>query len=387
MSKKATYEELEQRIKKLEAEAAEGKLAEEALRDREVFIKSVMDNLPIGIAVNSVDPAVKFEYMNDNFPNYYQTTREALSDPDAFWDAVYEEPEFREEIKKRVLDDCASGEPERMYWIDVPIVRKGGKTSFITSKNIPIPDKHLMISTVWDVTDRKQAEEALRESEKKYRLLVNNLPSIVYKGYKDWSVEFFDRKIELLTGYDADEFNARKMKWSDIIIEEDFEAARVRFIEALKTDKSYLREYRIRSKTEDMRWIQERGHIVCDKKGDIQYVNGVFFDITRHKKAVEKLRKSERFLQNIFDAIQDGISVLDKDLNILRINNTMIKWYAHAMPFKGKKCYEFYHGRTERCEICPSLRALEKGSLQMDIVPLVESGQSVGWLGCILFLF
>ena len=128
MSKKATYEELEQRIKKLEAEAAEGKLAEEALRDREVFIKSVMDNLPIGIAVNSVDPAVKFEYMNDNFPNYYQTTREALSDPDAFWDAVYEEPEFREEIKKRVLDDCASGEPKRMYWIDVPIVRKGGKT-------------------------------------------------------------------------------------------------------------------------------------------------------------------------------------------------------------------------------------------------------------------
>ncbi len=380
MSKKATYEELEQRIKKLEAEAAEGKLAEEALRDREVFIKSVMDNLPIGIAVNSVDPAVKFEYMNDNFPNYYQTTREALSDPDAFWDAVYEEPEFREEIKKRVLDDCSSGEPERMYWIDVPIVRKGCKTSFITAKNIPIPDKHLMISTVWDVTDRKQAEEALRESEKKYRLLVNNLPGIVYKGYKDWSVEFFDRKIELLTGYDADEFNARKMKWSDIIIEEDFEAARVRFIEALKTDKSYLREYRIRSKTEDIRWIQERGHIVCDKKGDIQYVSGVFFDITRHKKAVEKLRKSERFLQNIFDAIQDGISVLDKDLNILRINNTMIKWYAHAMPFKGKKCYEFYHGRTERCEICPSLRALEKGSLQMDIVPLVESGQSVGWL-------
>jgi PAS domain S-box-containing protein len=380
MSKKATYEELEQRIKELEVEATGSKLAEEALKKREVFIKSVMDNLPMGIAVNSVDPAVKFEYMNDNFPNYYRTTREALTDPNVFWDAVYEEPEFREEIKKRVLDDCASGDPERMYWIDVPITRKGFETSFITAKNIPIPDKQLMISTVWDVTDRKQAEEALRESEEKYRLLVNNLPCIVYKGYKDWSVEFFDIKVELLTGYDVDEFNTRKMKWSDIIVEEDFEATREHFIEALKKDKSYLREYRIRSKTGDVYWIQARGQIVCDNKGDMEYVTGVFFDITHHKQAEDELRNNERFLQNIFDAIQDGISVLDKDLNILQINNTMKKLYSHAMPFKGKKCYEFYHGRTERCEICPSIRALEKGSLQMDIVPLVESGQSVGWL-------
>jgi len=230
------------------------------------------------------------------------------------------------------------------------------------------------------IIDRKQMEAQLRESEKKYRLLVNNLPGVLYKGYKDWSVEFFDRKIELLTGYDVDEFNARKMKWSDIIVEEDVEAAREHFIEALETDKSYLREYRIKSKAGDIHWIQERGQIVCDSKGDMEYVTGVFFDITRHKKAEDKLRKSERFLQNIFDAIQDGISVLDKDLNIMRINNTMMKWYAHAMPFKGKKCYDFYHGRTAPCEICPSIRALDKGSLQMDIVPLVESGQSVGWL-------
>jgi len=183
-----------------------------------------------------------------------------------------------------------------------------------------------------------------------------------------------------LTGYDADEFNARKMKWSDIIIEEDLEAAKEHFIHAIETGKSYLREYRIRSKTGDIHWIQERGQILCDDNGDIKYVTGVFFDITHHKQAEDKLKKSERFLQNIFDAIQDGISVLDKDLNIMRINNTMEKWYSHAMPFEGKKCYEFYHGRTERCEVCPSIRALEKGSLQMDIVALIESGQSVGWL-------
>jgi len=247
-------------------------------------------------------------------------------------------------------------------------------------KNHKIDLKEKTMKLEKKIIDRKQMEERLRESEEKYRLLVNNLPGVVYKGYKDWSVEFFDRKIEFMTGYDVNEFNARKMKWSDIIFDKDVEAAREHFIEALETDRSYLREYRIRSKTGNIYWIQERGQIVCDKKGDMEYVTGVFFDITRHKKAVDKLKKSERFLQNIFDAIQDGISVLDKDFNILRINNTMVKWYPHAIPFKGKKCYEIYHGRTERCEICPSIRALEKGSLQMDIVPLVESGQSVGWL-------
>jgi len=134
------------------------KKAEEALRENEAITRAVLDNLPIGIAVNSVDPAVTF-YMNDNFPLFYRTTREQLADPGAFWNAVYEEPEFREEIKKRVLDDCASGDPCRMQWLDVPISRKGDETHFITARNTSVPEKRLMISTVWDVTARKRAAE------------------------------------------------------------------------------------------------------------------------------------------------------------------------------------------------------------------------------------
>ncbi len=142
---------------------AERKQAEGALRESETFIRAIMDKLPIGIAVNSVAPTVEFTYMNDNFPKFYRTTREALADADAFWDAVYEEADFREEMKKRVLDDCAGSDPKRMHWIDVPITRKGDRTTFITAMNTPIPDRKLMISTVWDVTDRKQAEGEIRK--------------------------------------------------------------------------------------------------------------------------------------------------------------------------------------------------------------------------------
>ncbi|MHB8772691.1 MAG: PAS domain S-box protein [Syntrophales bacterium] len=136
----------------------ERKAAEEALREREAFIKAVLDNLPIGIAVNSVNPAVA-EYMNDNFPRFYRTTREQLADPDAFWGVVYEDPALREEIRKRVLDDCASGDPARMCWVDIPLTRHGEDTTYITARNIPVPDRQLMISTVWDVTERKRQEE------------------------------------------------------------------------------------------------------------------------------------------------------------------------------------------------------------------------------------
>ncbi len=96
-----------------------------------------------------------------------------------------------------------------------------------------------------NIIERGKAELTLLKNEEKYRLLVNNIPSVVYRGYKDWSVEFIDRKLELLAGYDVDDFNSQEMKWSDIIVEEDIKIARKSFIQALKTDKSYVREYSV----------------------------------------------------------------------------------------------------------------------------------------------
>jgi PAS domain S-box-containing protein len=170
--------------------------------------------------------------------------------------------------------------------------------------------------------NRMAAEKALQQSEEKYRLLVKNLPSIVYKGYPDWSVEFFDSKIEHVTGYSADEFNSKNIKWKDIVIQEDLEAARETFITALKTDKSYVREYRIESKQGSIHWIQERGQIICNDKREIEYVSGVFFDITDNKQAREKLRKSEEMARALLNATTDAVVLLDQEGIILDINDT-----------------------------------------------------------------
>jgi PAS domain S-box-containing protein len=95
----------------------------------------------------------------------------------------------------------------------------------------------------------------------------------------------------------------------------------------------------------------------------------------------ETLLEAEHFLSNIFESIQDGISVLDKDMNIIRVNQTMERWYSHAMPLVGKKCYEAYHGRNERCDICPTHQTVLTGRAAREVVSKVgPGGKIVGWL-------
>jgi PAS domain S-box-containing protein len=146
--------------------------------------------------------------------------------------------------------------------------------------------------------ERRLAEAAIRQAEEQYRLLVRNLPSIVYKGYRDWSVDFFDdKKIQSRLGYNLEDFNSRRLKWSDVIVEEDVEQASREFVQAMRTDKSYVREYRIKTKAGKILWIHDRGQIVCDEEGEIEYLSGVFFDITDRKHTDEALRQSEKELR------------------------------------------------------------------------------------------
>ncbi|MCC7574344.1 PAS domain S-box protein, partial [Candidatus Woesearchaeota archaeon] len=140
------------------------KKTEQELHERETLLTAVMDNLPIGIAVNTVFPGVNFIYMNDKFPQIYRTTRKKLSKPGAFWDIAYEDPVFRSQIKKRVEEDIASGDPQRMHWENIPVTRKGEETRYISAYNIPIPGKDLVISTVMDVTDINQSQHKLRKT-------------------------------------------------------------------------------------------------------------------------------------------------------------------------------------------------------------------------------
>ena len=141
--------------------------------------------------------------------------------------------------------------------------------------------------------ERRLAEAALKESEEKYRLLVKNLPAVVYKGYVDCAVDFIDEKVEELTGYSKGQFDAREMKWNNVVLPEDHQQFKKAFLKGLQDSGSYIREYRIRRKDGETIWIQDRGQIICDPDGKVEYISGVFFDITARRYAEEALRESE----------------------------------------------------------------------------------------------
>lgn len=182
---------------------------EEELRESKEFTSLVLDNLPIGIAVNTVTPAVRFEYTNDAFLRLYGVNKGQIQDPDSFWDIVYPDPEFRRQLQERVRADCESGDSARMYWKDIPI-GSVGEERYISAKNIPMPDKNLMISTVWDVTDRKKAESDLRRTKRILEGMLDGIPDIVGLQLPDHTILRYNKAGYEALGMTPDEVRGKK---------------------------------------------------------------------------------------------------------------------------------------------------------------------------------
>jgi PAS domain S-box-containing protein len=224
-------------------------------------------------------------------------------------------------------------QPEQLEWT---YVRKDG-TQFpvrMTINALREPedgDVSGLLCIAMDITAKKRSEKALRESERKYKLLVRNLPNIVYKGYLDGSVDFFDDKIESITGYNKEEFLSRKKNWFDVIYEDDVETTKDKFREALKTDESYMRAYRIKSKDGKLIWIEEGGQIVYGEDGEIEFITGAFLDITERKLAEEALHESEEKYRSLFNSGPNPIFVVDQETQVILDANPMAEeTYGYA---------------------------------------------------------
>ena len=127
-------------------------------------------------------------------------------------------------------------------------------------------------------------------------------------------------------------------------------------------------------------------HRVAERTAELRRANEELrLEIGEREKAQQELAASERSLRDLFDAIQDGVSVLDADLNIVRVNRTVEQWYSHAMPLEGRRCFEVYQGRCDPCDPCPCARALREGTLQMDVVPMVAPEGRKGWIELFAF--
>ena len=135
----------------------------------------------------------------------------------------------------------------------------------------------------------------------------------------------------------------------------------------------------VQSYTEGLRYTPEHLNI-------LSFVANHAALVIKKNLAEEARREVENLMIDTFASIQDGVSLLDTNLNIIRVNPAMEKWYSHALPLIGKKCYQAYHGRQEACHPCPSLRTLKTREPASEIVPKTgPGGKVVGWLDLFAF--
>jgi PAS domain S-box-containing protein len=116
--------------------------------------------------------------------------------------------------------------------------------------------------------------------------------------------------------------------------------------------------------------LEENFHNLQVQRDELRQVNRELNrEIQERQRAEGSLRDNEQFLADIFDSIQDGLCILDCDLNILRVNPAIEK-LAHTSVLAGKKCYEVYHSRWEPCDDCPVRKTLRTGEPAHKVVTL-----------------
>jgi PAS domain S-box-containing protein len=142
----------------------------------------------------------------------------------------------------------------------------------------------------------------------------------------------------------------------------------------LITDGKTIGVLVVQTYTEGVRYGEEEKNI-------LKFVSDQVAMAVERKKSEEEVQERERFLSSVFESIQDGISILDQEYNIIRVNWAIEKWYAHAMPIVGKKCYEAFHLQKDPCAVCPTRTTLKTAQASYEVVPRIgEEGQTTGWL-------
>ena len=105
----------------------------------------------------------------------------------------------------------------------------------------------------------------------------------------------------------------------------------------------------------------------------------LLLEIDERKRIEKALKNSESFLDDVIESIQDGISVLNPDLTIRHTNSVMKQWYEQNLPLTGKKCHICYHNKQIPCDPCPTIRCLQTGEAEREIVPGLP-GSPVDWV-------
>ncbi len=215
-----------------------------------------------------------------------------------------------------------------------------------------------------DITERKQAQEGLLESEQRFRDFFENAPiGFHIFGPDQTIIDINDAELEMI-GYQKNEIVDKKT-WAELIVPQQRDLFKKHWLNIIT--KGHIRnlEYTL---------VHKDGHHVnvilnasarFDKDGNIVNTRGSVLDITARKEADNQLRQSEERYRTLVENIDLGITLIDVDHNIVMANSSVGKLFnCDISELVGKKCYNKFEKKQEICSHCPGEKALKNGQVE-----------------------
>ena len=352
------------------------KRAEEALRQNEEKYRTILED--IQESYFEVDFTGNFTFFNDSLCRLYGYSKEELMGMNY---RHYTDKEQSKELFQTFNKVYNTGEPTERF--GGQIIKKDGTKRYVEesvslqkdSSGKPIGFRGI----VRDITERRRAEEAVAENERKFSTLIGNLPGIVYRcdNDREWTMSFLSEGCRDLTGYAPEEIiGNRRLSYNDVINFEHRERIWAEVQTALSKREHYSFEYSITTAAGDVKWVWARGCGIFSPDGEVQALEGFISDITERKTGGGRIRLSEERFRRIFDEGPFGMS--------LEIRTIQLSWRI--------KCFASCWGIANRnlpvkaLQISPTKKTEKEQGIFRTIIrrqhPRVSLGKAVcqkGW--------
>ena len=257
-------------------------------------------------------------------------------------------------------------EPDRFTKI-IRDVLKNHKNTLLTPSEIPTEKDETVILKKYnerlinklekkmldlenEIAERRQAEEALRESEEKYRFLITNIPDITWTADYEGKTIFSSPNVEDVFGYTQDEiYEGGVSIFPGRIHPEDAEKVERAFTKLFEKGTMFDVDYRIKGKDGEWIWGHDRSTATYEKDG-VMYADGIFSNITSRKRVEEALRESEETFRSMMESMDDPVYICSPDYHVEYMNPAMIK--RAGRDAVGEPCHKVINELDEKCPWC-----------------------------------